>query len=71
MQYSFLRTKSFTHSKTLQTSTDHNKLTIGTKTITFKKTKTNTQKKKIEIYCQQEHKFLKFKNSINSNNLLH
>ena len=39
MQYSFLRMESFTHSKTLQTSTNHNKLTIGTKTKHLKKQK--------------------------------
>ena len=44
----------------MEASTNHTKLTIGTKT---------KQLKKIETYCQQQHQMLEIQNSINSNNL--
>ena len=53
--------KAYLHSQTLQTSTYHTKLTIGTKTKHLKK---------IETYCQQQH-MLEIQKSINSNNLQH
>ena len=65
MQYSFLHKKSCTPNSTfnpedMEASTNHTKLTIGTKT---------KQLKKIETYCQQQHQMLEIQNSINSNNL--